>query len=194
MNTPDQHPEDPAQPDSAQDPHADAVEAIANEVAADQDVDQQLRKRIEELQGDLLRGQAELDNYRKRVNRELEQQQKYAAIPLLTDLVGVVDNLFRALEAAEAVDAKNDLTVGVRMVADAMKQVMSKHGCQQVGKPGDTFDPNIHEAIAQQPSDDHEPGRISYVHQQGYQLHDRVVRPAQVIVSSGPAPKQTEAN
>ena len=177
----------------------DAATEAANENMAEQgeqlltpeqEVDA-LREQVADLEGQVLRGQAELENFRKRVRREMEADRKYAALPLLKDLVGVVDNLQRALDAAQSSGATNDLTQGVAMVAEQWKQVLQQHGCQPVADlVGETFDPNVHEAIAQQPSDEHPPGQIIFVHQVGYQLYDRVVRPAQVIVSSG-APNAT---
>lgn len=166
----------------------EALDAVAGgHEAAPTDTESELRNQIADLEGQLLRGQAELENYRKRVRRELEAERKYAAMPLLKDLVGVVDNLRRALEAAEtAGGGGEDLTQGVQMVASEIERVLGAHGCSAVGAVGDAFDPNYHEAIAQQPNPDHAAGVVVHVHQLGYQLHGRVVRPAQVVVSSGP--------
>jgi molecular chaperone GrpE len=145
-----------------------------------------LQQQVRDLQDQLLRSRAELENVRKRMRREMETDRKYAALPLLQDLVGVVDNLQRALQAAHAA-GNDEMTQGVEMVSGELQRVLDRHGCQPVAELGDTFDPNFHEAIAQQPSDEYPAGSVMYVHQLGYQLHDRVVRPAQVIVSSGPA-------
>lgn len=153
-----------------------------------------LREQVADLEGQVLRGQAELENFRKRIRREMESDRKYAALPLLKDLVGVVDNLQRALDSAQSAGANDDMTQGVAMVASQWQQVLEQHGCRQVSDlAGAEFDPNVQEALAQQPSDEVPAGHVILVHQVGYQLHDRVVRPAQVVVSSGPA-NPPEAN
>ena len=167
------------------DEHAEALEAVTDDAQSGGE-EADLREQIADLQGQVLRGQAELENFRKRVRREMESDRKYAAMPLLKDLVGVIDNLRRALAAAPSAGGGDDLTMGVQMVASEIDRVLGVHGCSPVGVVGDPFDPNFHEAIAQQPSQEHGAGTVVHVHQLGYQLHDRVVRPAQVVVSSGP--------
>lgn len=143
----------------------------------------QLRKELREANDRALRSQAELENFRKRSRREMEDERRYAALPLIRDLLGVMDNLERALAAAEKGDAAAGLLEGVRMVALQFNMCLEQYQCQRIPAVGASFDPHLHEAIAQQPSADHPPGTVMHVVRQGYRLHDRVVRPAQVIVS-----------
>jgi molecular chaperone GrpE len=142
----------------------------------------------------VLRVQAELENYRKRARRELEDEKRYATLPLMRDLLNVVDNLERAIGSAEQSDNPAGLLAGVKMVAVQLHNVLEQYGCRRLDAHGAPFDPHVHEAIAQEPSDEHPPSTVTRVTQAGYQLHDRVVRPAQVFVSTGPARPAEESN
>jgi molecular chaperone GrpE len=133
-----------------------------------------------------LRLQAEMQNLRNRTSREVAEERRYAALPVLRDLLPVVDNIERAIEAAENAGEAENLLEGFRLVRQQLTTVLSQHHCEQVAAEGEPFDPNFHEAILQQPSADVPAGHVMQVTQTGYKLHDRVVRPAQVIVSSGP--------
>lgn len=130
-----------------------------------------------------LQAQAELENFRKRMRREVEDERRYAALPLLRDLLGVADNLQRALDAARE-GSSAGLLEGVELVSQQLLGILQQHGLRPIPGVGEPFDPNVHEALAQQPSE-HAAGHVALVHQAGYKLHDRVVRPAQVIVSLG---------
>lgn len=145
-----------------------------------------LRTDLNEAGDRLLRSQAELENYRKRARRELEDSLKYATMPLLRDLLPVIDNIGRAIAAAEKSTEKSSLLEGVKMVAQSFEAVLARHECKRIDALGKPFDPTFHEAISQQPSADHPPQTVMLVAQEGFVLHDRVVRPAQVIVSSAP--------
>lgn len=134
----------------------------------------------------VLRVQAELENYRKRVRRELDEERKYAAVPLLRDLLPVVENMQRAIDAAEQNNSTASLLEGVRMVVQQLNCTFEQHACQRIPAVGEAFDPNRHEALAQEPSTVHPAGAVTRETRAGYQLHDRVIRPAQVFVSTGP--------
>ncbi len=134
-----------------------------------------------------LRLQAELENFRKRSQRLMDEQMRYAAMPLLRDLLDVVDNLHRALDAAEPSEPSKGLLEGVTMVAQQLQTVLERHHCRRIDAHGLPFDPSVHEAIVQMPSTEHPAGTVMQVTQEGYRLHDRVVRPSQVMVSSLPA-------
>ncbi|HVT28113.1 MAG TPA: nucleotide exchange factor GrpE, partial [Lacipirellulaceae bacterium] len=110
----------------------------------------------------------------------------YAALPLLRELLPVVDNIDRAIEAAEKAGEADNLLAGFRLVKQQLHTILSQHHCEPITADNDAFDPHFHEAILHQPSTDVPPGNVIQVTQPGYKLHDRVVRPAQVIVSSGP--------
>ena len=108
-------------------------------------------------------------------------------MPLLRDLLPVVDNIQRAIAAAEQAHGGGSLLEGVKLVAQALEAGLAKHDCKRIEAQGQPFDPAVHEAISQQPSADVPPGTVLFVAQDGYTLHDRVVRPAQVIVSTSPS-------
>jgi molecular chaperone GrpE len=133
-----------------------------------------------------LRLRAELENSRARASRELADAMRYAALPMARDLLPVLDNLDRALEAAEQSGESGPLVDGVRMMRQQLVGVLGQYQCQEIPAQGQPFDPQFHAAILQQPSSDVPANHVSMVTQAGYQMHDRVVRPAQVIVSSGP--------
>jgi molecular chaperone GrpE len=133
----------------------------------------------------VLRAQAELENYRKRSRREMEDERKYASLPLIRDLLSVMDNLDRALEAAERNQSSSGLAEGVKMVAIQFITYLEQHGCRKIAAVGLPFDPHQHEAIAQEPSTEHAAGVVTRIARNGYMLHERVVRPSQVLVSTG---------
>lgn len=140
-----------------------------------------------EAQDRYLRLQAELDNTRKRYQRDLEQVQLYAAGPFIQDLLPALDNLKRASDAAENAEQVDELKQGLEMVSKQILDVFLKHNLKAIDALGKPFDPNLHEALQQLPSDEHPPMTITHELEQGFLLNDRVVRPTKVIVSSGPA-------
>jgi molecular chaperone GrpE len=143
----------------------------------------QLRAQVAEAQDRYLRTQAELENTRKRLRREMDEERRYAELSLLADLLPVIDNVSRAIEAAEKKADAASLLTGFKMVLQQLNGVLDKHHCQLIKAEGQPFDPAVHEAIMQQPSDEHPDNTVLAVGQTGYTLHDRVVRPAQVVVS-----------
>jgi molecular chaperone GrpE len=183
-----------------------ALESVAAEVnvkprktGADQKV-AELEEQLREANERALRSHAELENYRKRSQRELAEEQRYAVVPLVRDLLAVVDNLERAIEATyagaqarpgndklAAGEDVSSLLSGVQLVAAQLESVLKQHQCVRIDTVGMPFDPNLHQAIAQEPSDQYPAGTITRATQAGYKLHDRVIRPAQVFVSTGPA-------
>ena len=130
-----------------------------------------------------LRVHAELDNYRKRAARELQEHIRYAELSLLRDLLPVIDNVDRAIEAAEKNADAAALIEGFKMVSQQLNELLARHHCTRIDALHVPFDPNVHHAVMQQPSEEHPANTVLMVTQHGYQLHDRVVRPSQVIVS-----------
>ena len=154
---------------------------------------QRLDNELKQANERALRAQAELENFRRRLRREMEEERRYAALPLVADLLVVVDNLDRAVEAAEKNEGANSsLLQGVKMVQSQFLSVLEKHHCRRIGEVGAAFDPNEDQAIAQEPSAQIPAGHVTKVVQFGYRLHDRVIRPAHVLVSTGAA--QTAAS
>jgi molecular chaperone GrpE len=152
----------------------------------------QLRAELEQAKDRTLRCQAELDNYRKRAAREMDEHRRYASLPLMRDMLPVMDNIQRAIEAAEKSTDGSGLLDGVKLVAQQLEGVLECHHCVKIKALGEPFDPNLHHAILQQPSDDYPPNTVIMVTQDGYLLHDRVVRPSQVIVSANSVDKGQE--
>ena len=144
-----------------------------------------LRAELAEANDRTLRTQAELENFRKRSRREYEEAQRYREIDLLRDLLPVLDNVLRAIEAAEKTTDVESLRSGFRMTAQLIEKVLGSHGCQTIETDGTAFDPNVHDAILQQDAPGVAPGTVVGTASRGYRLHDRVVRPAQVIVAKG---------
>ncbi len=145
---------------------------------------QSMEEELGQMKDRALRVQAELENYRKRVAREAEEQRRYADMGLLREILPVLDNMERAIEAAEKSGEAPGLLEGFRMVVTQLTGVLERHHCTPIEALNRPFDPNLHEAISQMPSNDHPPNTVMHVVQTGYVLHDRVVRPSQVIVSA----------
>lgn len=167
-------------------PEGNGADAADAAFAAGEGEVAKLRADLEDASDRVLRAQAELDNFRKRARRELEDERRYAAMPLLRDLLPVLDDIYRAIDAAEKSEQGAGLLDGVRLVAQHLESALAKHDCKRIAALGEPFDPAYHEAISQQPSAEHPPGTVTLVASEGYLLHDRVVRPAQVIVSTSP--------
>jgi molecular chaperone GrpE len=172
----------PADFDAALDDAAEAVPGDAGPAASDAQAE------LAAERDRSLRLRAELENVRSRTARELAHERRYAAVPVVRDLLPVLDNIDRAIEAAQQsqnVDAAS-LLEGFRLVRQQLAAMLERHHVTVIDPQGEPFDPQYHEAILQQPSPETPANHVAMVTQAGYQLHDRVVRPAQVIVSSGP--------
>jgi molecular chaperone GrpE len=148
------------------------VSAVESELAAERDRNLRLR--------------AELENVRTRTARELTEQAKYAALPVVRDLLPAIDNIDRAFEAATKAGESGPLVEGFRLIRQQLTTILQQHNVREIPALGEPFDPQFHAAILQQPSSDVPANHITLVAQPGYQIFDRVVRPSQVIVSSGP--------
>ena len=136
------------------------------------------------------RSQAELDNYRKRTARDLQDARTYANADLLRSLLSILDNFEMGLEAARAESEKSMVFMGMTMVQRQVKDFLAEQGVQEVEAMGKAFDPNIHDAVAQEASNDKAEGEIIRVGRRGYKMKDRLLRAASVVVSSGPAKEE----
>ncbi|MBX3414156.1 MAG: nucleotide exchange factor GrpE [Pirellulales bacterium] len=161
----------------------DDADSAANEISDAE----RLAVELNEAKDRVLRAQAEVENVRWRARREIEEQSLYAQAPLMTDLLPVLDNVGRAIEAAEKHPDAAGLLEGFKMVARQLEDVLARHHCTPISALHEAFDPHKHQAILQQPSAEYPAGTVLLVAQPGYQLRDRVLRPTQVIVSSGEA-------
>ena len=186
-------------------PIDDAIEGIVDELAeehvaeaesAQEHVEEQEEEIVEELtveqqlaqtRDNNMRLLAEIDNLRKRSQREMQQQLKYAALPVISEMLSVIDDLHRTLVASQSGGDVHAFTGGVEIVVQSFTAVLEKYQCRAIqAEAGIAFDVELHEAISMQPSDQFDVNVILAVVQQGYQMHDRVIRPSQVVVSSGP--------
>lgn len=135
----------------------------------------------------LLRVMAELDNFKKRSNREKQEMIRYGNENLISDLLPVLDDMDRVLEHMPEGASKEliDFVSGVQLVAKQFFTILTKYGLTEIKTTGEKFNPEIHEAVAHPPSDEVEADYIVDVHRKGYMLNDRVIRAAMVSVSKG---------
>jgi molecular chaperone GrpE len=169
-----------------------------------------LRAELERLTGELerarreaaesrdrwLRSQADFENLRRRNLRERQETLQYGHENLVKDLLGTVDNLERAIDHAKESETKDlgGLLQGVELALRELNTVLVKHGVARIEAEGETFDPNVHEAVAQSEEGSAPPGSVARVYQKGYRLRDRLLRPARVVVAVAPKPKPDEAD
>ena len=133
------------------------------------------------------RTRADFENYQNRVRRDADSDRKYAATPFVAELLPVLDNLERALDAVKGKPEAEAFSAGIDIVRRQFMDVFGKHGVVRIAPDGAPFDPNLHQAIAQAPSQDHPPMTVLTTVEAGYKFHDRVVRPAKVIVVAPPS-------
>ena len=140
-----------------------------------------------EARQDMLRMQADMENVRKRLIREQEKTRKRTLERFMGDLLPVRDSLERGLEAAAGPAATVEaLREGKQLIMKMLSKAMGDHGLQTIDPMGEVFDPEKHEAMTMLPSADHDENTVINVLEKGYQLHDRLIRPAKVVVSRKP--------
>lgn len=154
-------------------------EDMANALSAE-------KARADENWDRYLRAAAEIENVRKRAERDLENARKFAIERFATELLAVRDSLELGLAAAEESAAPETLLEGTRTTLRQLAGVMERFGMAEVDPEGEPFDPMLHEAMTTQPSADHEPGTVLIVYQKGYTLNGRLLRPARVVVAAAP--------
>lgn len=154
------------------------------------DIGEQCREHIcptcpekSQLDEERLRALAEMENFKKRLAREHEDQLRYAAESVLADLLPTLDNLDLALQYGSRHEACKDMLTGVEMTRKLLLDAVHKHGLEPVGTVGDAFTPELHEALSFDMRDDMDEGLVSSVFQRGYKLKDRLLRPAKVTIS-----------
>jgi molecular chaperone GrpE len=130
---------------------------------------------------------ADHQNAARRLKDDADRQRRYATEPVMKDLLTVYDNLELAAKAAEKAGDSGPMAKGVAATINLFLDVLKRHGVTRIDvAPGAPLDPNVHQAVMTQPTNDFEPGEVAFVTQQGFLLHDRVLRPASVIVASEP--------
>ena len=136
----------------------------------------------------LYRAAAEMENTKRRAQRDVEQANKYGALGFMRDLTTPLDNMQRALESAptkrdDLDETYKNILIGLEMTVQEVTKIMEKHGVKVISPIGEKFDYNLHQAMFEVPTDEAEPGTIMAVAQDGYVLHDRLIRPAMVGVA-----------
>jgi len=183
-------PETTLQPDIDPVPAPEAaeptVESAPVEEAAPADPLTELAQEAERWKDMAYRSQAELDNFRKRSAREAQETRAYANADLLRALFPILDNFDMGLEAARAESEKSMIFMGMSMVNRQFQDLLRESGVQEVEALSKPFDPNLHEAVAQEVSSEVAEGIVLRVTRKGYKLKDRLLRAASVVVSSGP--------
>jgi len=192
-------PDQPEIDDILADAVNEAAESIADqadcetESAADSSDESSLQSERDQYYEQWKRTQAELENFRKRAQREMELAVKYSDVGLIRDLLPALDNLTRSVQAAEQTGNVEELLQGLQMILSQFDQVLVSHSATPIKTVGEPFDPNLHEALQQIPTAEHPPMTVLQEIERGYVLHDRVIRPGKVLVASAP-PQPEQGN
>lgn len=163
-------------------PVTGGVEAAAASAAIDQ-----VQADLERFRDLALRSQADFENYRKRAIREKDEAVRFANLSLVEKIVPVLDSFELGLAAAKSSESAASILSGMEMVKRQLEDVLHQFGVESLDATGQPFDPNMHEAVAQEPSSDVPEGSVVRQLRKGYKLRERLVRAALVVVSGGPA-------
>jgi len=158
------------------------LEAVKKELPPEKTEADLLKEQLEEHKNKLLRALADFDNYKKRVAIEREQFVQFANETLISELLPVIDGFARAMDAAQKVQAGEEMIKGLALIKKQLEDVLKKHGVEEIEALGKPYDANVHEAILQKEHEGPENIIIEEM-QKGYSLHGRVIRPSMVIVS-----------
>lgn len=145
-----------------------------------------LRAERDKSKNDYLYLLAEFDNYRKNAIKERSDLTKYGSERFVREFLGVYDNIERALESELTPDTIDKFKQGVQMIATELRTLLQRHGVEEVKAEGQAFDPTKHEALSGEPREDMPVGHVSKVFKKAYKMHDKLIRPAQVTVSTAP--------
>jgi molecular chaperone GrpE len=171
--------------DSSDAESKDSEAGMSDEVGQDRDELQTALEEAEAQRNQYLRTAAELENVRRRAQRDVENAHRYGMERFARELLGVKDSLELGLQTAQESSAGAVAIDGFKATLKQFSQCVEKFGVEEVDPVGQPFDPELHEAMAMQPSQSHEAGTVMTVIQKGYRLHDRLLRPARVIVAQG---------
>jgi molecular chaperone GrpE len=147
---------------------------------------EQLKKERDDYREQALRSRADFANYQKRAKQQADADRVYAVGSLAKDFLDPLDNLARAIDHLRASGVEG-ITAGLDMVQKQLLDVLAKHGVEPIEAMGRPFDPNLHDALVQQPDADHPEGTVVNELSKGYRIHDRVLRPSKVAVSTRPS-------
>ncbi len=166
----------------------DAAFAESGDVSGnDEPTIEGLQAKLADAEKRVLLAHADLENFRRRNRREMQDQLRYASLGLMNDVLDSVDNLNRAVESYQKDPNGEGLVEGVKLVAQQISTLLQNNGCKKIEAVGQPFDPNLHQALQMQPSEEFGANVVMMDLRPGFQLHDRVIRPSQVFVSTGPA-------
>jgi molecular chaperone GrpE len=188
-------PDRPAEDEQADDVAAETTDTSAGGESSDvteaaggdgNDALAELQARVDENWDKFLRASAELENVRKRAARDVENAHKFALERFAGDLLTVCDSLEMALGTGDEATV-DSLKEGSEATLKLLGSVLARFGIEEVNPEGEPFDPELHEAMTMQPSDDVEPGSVVTVFQKGFTLNGRLLRPARVVVAAEPA-------
>ena len=164
-------------------------ETVEEEVISEKDELERLQADVEAVRDRMLRTAAEFENYKKRAEREKNEFMKYIAAEFVTDLLPIMDNLERAIDVDEDANAEEQnfksFREGIKLICKQLQDVLTRRGVTQIEAVGKPFDPNVHGAVMQTPSDKYPENIVATEFQKGYMLHDRVIRASMVSVSTG---------
>ena len=178
---------DPQQETAVENPE---TEELSDEVGILRQQLTEAEKKAEENWEKFLRAQAEMENLRRRMERELENAQKYALEKFAKELLSVVDSLELGLQAAVETDEVEKIREGVELTLKQMLTVLERFNITPLDPTGEKFDPEFHQAMATEPVKGVEPDTVVKVFQKGYLLNDRLIRPALVVVAKPPEGEQ----
>ena len=148
--------------------------------------DEKLRAELDKAKRDYLYLAADFDNYRKNAIKERSDLTKYGSERFVRDFLKIYDNFERALESGVTATANDAFVKGVALIATELKNLLQKFGVEELPADGVAFDPAKHEALSSEPRADIPAGHVARVFQKAYKMHDKLLRPAQVVVASSP--------
>jgi molecular chaperone GrpE len=164
----------------------EAATAVMDDLDALRERTSALEQERDEFRNLLQRTRADFENYQKRTQRDLAQERRYWHAGLALDILPILDNFERAVAAAKQAGETGPLVQGVAMIQSQVLDALKRHGITRIEAQGQPFDPNLHQAVMQQPSAEQPPNTVLQVLEQGFMIHDRVLRPATVVVSVAP--------
>ena len=181
----DTHAADAGAPDPSDQAGTEAPLTVEAQLEQARSQAEEQRRKAETYLDLAQRSQADFLNYKRRTEQDRERIVKDANADLLTQLLPVLDDLQRAVASVPSDIVGSSWAQGVTLIGQKLTQTLDRQGLQRIGEEGEAFDPRVHEAVAYQEHPDYGEGQVAQVYRAGYRLHDRVLRPAQVVVARG---------
>ncbi len=186
-NLEDMHAADPGATDPSEQAGGEASLPVEAQLEQARSQAEEQRRKAETYLDLAQRSQADFLNYKRRMEQERERIVKDANAELLIQLLPVLDDLQRAAASVPSELAGNSWAEGVSLIGQKLTQILDRRGLERIGEEGEPFDPHVHDAVAYQEDPRYGEGQVAQVYRPGYRLHERVLRPAQVVVARGPA-------